>query len=85
MKQIRLTSRNCGQNRQNIAVAQAGCQASLKADVVVVDINVDETVSVAASHEFFLDPRILLFHMIDDLGNLAALQADVFLLIRERS
>mgnify|MGYP006981531025 CR=1 FL=1 len=85
MKQIRLTSRNRGQNRQNIAVAQAGCQTVLKADIVVVDINIDETVSAAAGNEFFLDPRVLLFHMIDNLGDLAAFDIDVLLLIREWS
>jgi len=82
-KQISSTSRYRRQNRQHITITQAGCQTILEADVVIIDVYIDEAMGIAIGNKFFLDSRILLIHVIDDFGNSAAFHINVFLLMGE--
>lgn len=84
-REILLACGQCRQNGHDIAILHVGCQAVIQADVVIVDIDIDETIRAAVENQFRSDTRILLFHPLNDFGNFNAFDRDMLLLICQRS
>lgn len=84
-REILLACRQGRQDGHDIAILQVGCQAVMQADVVIVDIDIDETIRAAVENQFRSDTWILLLHPLNDFGNLNAFDRDMLLLIRQGS
>src|SRR5688500_18722520 len=76
---------HCGKYHDGVAVGDRGLEPAGEADVLVVDVDVDEATHTAILDEPLLDAGVIRLQILDELGHGAALAVDGALAVGERA
>src|SRR5204863_3578748 len=79
-------SRNGGDDRHLVAVLEGGLPALEEADVLLIDVDVDEATQVArVVDQPLLEPRVALLEVVDEVGDRRALSLHLGRALRHRA